>query len=158
MDALHRDVPTHLEKFLAALPPELARAIRESPELFQAQQTEILLRGVSRGMDYLSTVPPFFRRRRWPQHDDSIAFVTAALCYYVWGQRADPRAFEQRFRQPPGTRFDAAWRQLHRIPRPSARQVVKVLDLYELVATTGINFEPVDPEAGEDGALVVVEG
>ena len=156
MDALHKDVPTHLEKFLATLPPELARAIRESPELFQAQQTEILLRGVSRGMDYLSTVPPFFRRRRWPQHEDAIAFVTAALCYYVWGQRADPRAFDQRFRQPPGTRFDAAWRKLNSIPRPTARQVVKLLDLGELTAQSGVNFEPVEPEAGEDEPLIVL--
>ncbi len=158
MDALHRDIPTHLERFLAKLPPELARAIRESPELFQAQQAEILLRGVSRGMDYLSTVPTYFRRRRWPHHEDAIAFVTAALCYYVWGQRADPRAFDNRFRVPPGTRFDAAWRKLHRIPRPTARQVIKTLDLGELTAQTGVNFEPVDPEPGEDGALVVVGG
>jgi hypothetical protein len=158
MDAIHRDIPTYLDKFLASLPPELARAIRESPELFHAQQTEILLRGVSRGMDYLSTVPAFFQRRRWPQHEDAIAFVTAALCYYVWGQRVDPCSFDQRFRQPPRTRFDEAWRRLHRFPRPTARQVIKTLDLGELIASSGINFEPVEPEAGEDGALVVMEG
>lgn len=157
MDALRSDIPTHLEKFLASLPPELARAFRSSPALFHAQQGEILLRGVARGMDYLSTVPALFRRRRWPHHEDALAFVTAALCYYVWGQRADPRAFDQRFRQPPRTCFDGAWRKLHRIPRPTARQVVKLLDLGELVATTGINFSPVEPDAGEDGALIVVE-
>lgn len=149
---------THLEKFLAKLPPEIAQALRSSPELFQAQQTEILLRGVARGMDYLSSVPRFFRERRWPHHDDAIAFVTAALCFYRWGQMADPRAFDNRFRQPPGTNFDDDWKRLRRIPRPSARQVVSILDLGELAPNTGVNFSPIDPEPGDDGALIVVPG
>lgn len=147
---------THLEKFLAGLPPELAKALRRAPELYQAQQTEVLLRGVSRGMDYLSTVPAFFFKRHWPRHEDAVAFVIAALCFYRWGQMADPRAFDNRFRQPKGTSFDAAWKRLRRIPRPTARQVVDLLALGELAPTAGVQYEPIAPEPGDDGALIVV--
>lgn len=131
-----------------------------SPEaLYHAQQVEILLRGVARGMDYLSSVPAMFQRRHWPHHEDAIAFVTAALCFYRWGQTADPRAFDNRFRVPKGTTFDAAWRRLHLLRKPSARHVVDVLDLGELVPTAGVNFSPAeldDPEV--DAPRIVLTG
>ena len=143
---------TNLDRFLARLPPDLANRLRRSPELFQAQQTEVLLRGVSRGMDFLSTVPALFRKRGWPQHDDAIAFVTAALCFYRWGQSADPRAFDNRFRVPRGTGFDERWRQLRGIMRPRARDVIRVLGLEELVPSAGVNFSPVD-ESDREGEI-----
>lgn len=147
-------LPTHLEKFLARLPPGLAARLRESPELFQAQQTEVLLRGVSRGMNYLSTVPALFRKRGWPQHEDAIAFVTAALCFYRWGQTADPRAFDNRFRVPKGTGFDERWRKLRAILRPRARDVIRILELEELVPTRGVSFSPIDePDPDPEIAL-----
>lgn len=151
---------TNLDRFLARLPPDLANRLRRSPELFQAQQTEVLLRGVSRGMDYLSTVPALFRKRGWPQHEDAIAFATAALCFYRWGQSADPRAFDNRFRQPRGTIFDQRWRKLRGIMRPRARDVVRILELGELVPTTGESFSPIDepdPEIALESAKITEE-
>lgn len=146
--------PTHLERLLRAMSTERAKQVMQSPELFHAQQTEVLLRGVSRGMDYLSTVPKLFTRRHWPHHDDAIAFVTAALCFYRWGQVSDERAFFRCFRLPATVpAFDGAWRRLQAIPRPTAIDVVRVLDLRELVPgepgvqNTPIDDTPTEPEA-----------
>lgn len=136
--------PTHLERLLALMPLERAEAVAQSPELFIGQQVEIILRGVSRGMDYLSTVPALFTRRGWPHHEDALAFVTAAVCFYRWGQVADPRAFDNRFTIPPSTGFNEAWRRLHALVRPTARQVVDVLELHELAPPgPGVRFTPV---------------
>ncbi len=147
------DAPTHLEKLLAPMTADAAKAVASSPELFHAQQTEIILRGVSRGMEYLSTVPKLFRARHWPQHEDAIAFVTAALCYYRWGQVSDPRAFDTGFRWPPLPAFDHRWQKLHRLVRPTARQIVATLELHELAPKgVGVKFTPFD----DDEPLIIL--